>query len=614
MASLTHPAPAPASSQASAIGLVGYWRLLVRFWAFVRPYRARFFLAIGLMLLAIPLSQFAVFLTRDVVDRALLATNLPAAQRWDTVLKIVGLQAAFWLASSLLATHREVLTWYVSMRSTFDLRLKFYRHLLRLPIGWIRRRPPGEHLYRATVDIGSPWADPFDPGLTGVIVRQIPELIGALYTVGWGAVLLWLIDPCIAIVLLIYIVPFFCIANYLYGKQREAEFGIRLRAQDELAVLRDSIAGLRTIKSWGRNAYQRLRYAKAAVRTRRQEFRFLAWRIFTSEIGIWGARYGFTIGVTIYLAVRVLQGEATIGDWFVTFALIESLQAPLETVVQLTQRMRIQLVPAQRVLETLDAVPTLADPPDAIPLTKIRGAIAFEDVVLRYNDGKAALDGVSLRIAPGERVGVVGPSGAGKSSLVTALLRQVPLERGSVRVDDVSVDQVQLATLLHQVGIVPQQTYLFDGTLEDNIRLTQWDADPESFTWTCRQAQVDAFANLRPEGYHMPLGEGATISGGERQRVGIARALLRDPRILILDEATASLDPETENEILNTLSRVAQGRTTLVIAHRLKAVRDCDRILVMSEGKIVEQGTHEDLVALNGLYAALWRAQEGNDG
>lgn len=573
----------------------------------MRPYSGKFVLSILLMLAAIPLAQFALFLTRDVVNRALLAVTEPADARWATVLSIVGLQAAFWLASALLATGREVLAWYVGMRSTFDLRLAFYRHLLRLPLSVFRRRPPGEHLFRATADIGSPWADPFDPGLTGVIVRQLPEMIGAFYTVAWSAALLWLIDPGVALILVAYIVPFFLVANWFYTQQRRAEFGVRSRAQDENTVLRDTIAAIRPAKTLGRLAWWRERYADFAIRTRRQQLRFLAWHIATNDAGLWTVRALLTYGTSGYLAFRVVQGQSTVGDWFATFALIESLQIPLEQCVRIWQQVRLQLVPAQRVLETLeqpreqDGVATPA---------ALAGAVDFDDVQLRYDAGPVALDGLSLRVRPGERVALVGPSGAGKSSALAVLLRLYKVDAGVVRVDGLDIADLVQERWAREVGYVPQQTFLYDATIRQNVQWADPDATPARVEQACAAAGLMDLASKRPEGLDAPVGEGATVSGGERQRIGIARALLRSPRLFLLDEPTASLDRPTEAEVMETLRRVTTGTTTLIVAHRLRTVTFYDRIFVLDQGKLAEEGTHDRLLEAGGLYASLWRSQE----
>lgn len=584
-------------------------RVLRRFWPFVARYRGKFALGLLLVLVAVPLGQFSVFLTRDVTNRILGASTESVEARWAAVLAIVGLQAAFWLVSSLLATAREVIEWYLSMRSTYDLRMAFYRHLYRLPLSFLQQRPPGEHLYRATEDIGPRDGDGYAPGLMGMICRQTPQLLEAVYGVAWGAFLLSLVDPNLAWMLLAYIVPFAVCANWMYDKMRQSAFAARGMAAYELAVLRDSIAGLRTLKSVGRTLLQRRIYARAASDTKRFQNQLNFQTVFTTQGLIIGFRLAFNAVVFAYMSNRVMSGTATIGDWVVSFLLLNEAQTPLEKAVQVVQQIRILAVPAQRVLETLDVQPSLHDAPDAVVLGPLEGRVRYDRVGFAYLEGVPVLSDVSFEIAPGEHAGFVGPSGAGKSSLLGLLLRLYVPNEGSVTVDGHDVADVRLDSLLAQCAVVPQTAFLYEGTIRDNVLYGDPDADEATFERACRDAGVADFVEKLADGYDTWIGEGTMLSGGEKQRVCIARALIRNPRILILDEATSSLDARTESEILDCLDRIAKGRTVVSIAHRLRAVRRCDRIYVLDGGRIVESGTHDDLVARPGLYRRMWQEQ-----
>lgn len=623
----------------SAISLTESLQVLRRFWRFVRPYRSKFFLGIALLLFAVPLGQFALFLTRDVTNRALLATNLTVEERWGTVLRIVGLQTIFWLSSAILSTWREVLEWYCSMRSTFDLRLAFYRHLHRLPLSFLSRRPPGEHLFRATGDMVSMFrvagrapvptasgqapqdskevaiatysndVDPYDPGMMGLITRTMPMIVETTYALGWGAALLFLIDPVLSAMLLAYIVPFTLFSRRAFYRIRLTAFSVKARTEYETGVLRDSIAGLRTLKAFGRLGYQASRYQRAATATRRRGIQQAFEMVFAQNVLQMGMKWVFSALIYSYLAWRVMLGRATIGDWVATFLLVESAQAPLENLIQLLQLVKMQLVPGQRILETLDEKPTLEDRPGAPKLPTIKGEVRFENVHFSYEAGRPALRGVDLVVRPGEFVGIVGPSGAGKSSLVSLVLRLHGADSGHVRVDGHDVRDVQLQGLLDQVGTVPQLTYLYTGTIADNVLFGNPWASSEAVQRALELSGVMEFANRFPDGIDTEIGEGGSLSGGERQRIGIARALVRDPKILILDEATASLDPRTEDAVLRSVDGLRSGMTILSIAHRLKAVVGCDRIVVMQAGQIAQIGTHRELVEAEGLYRELWREQ-----
>lgn len=630
---------APTATDPSAITLQESLRILRSFWVFVRPYRGKFFLTICLLFLAVPLSQFALFLTRDVTNQALLATNLTADERWATVLRIVGLQAIFFLSSAILSTWREVLEWYGAMRSTFDVRLAFYKHLHRLPLSFLSRRLPGEHLFRSTTDMVSVFrvanrpaaptasgqsppeskevamaiysndVDPYDPGLMGMIVRTVPMMIETLYSLAWGAALLFLIDPVLSLCLILYIIPFTLVSQKLFNRVRKTAFAFKETSEIEAGVLRDSIAGLRTLKSFGRLSYQLKRYMHSVINARRRGIQQISEMVLTQNIVQMGMKWAFSMSIYLYVTVRVMQGKSTIGDWIATFLLIEAAQAPVENFVQLLQLVKMQLVPAQRVLETLDEEPAIVDPPNAPKIPAISGAIEFQDVQFSYTEGRPALNGISLRIEPGSYVGIVGPSGAGKSSLIALLLRLYQPQSGSVLVDGHNVSQIQLQSLLDQIGTVPQSTYLYSGSILDNILFGDPWASEEDVSRAMSDSGVNRFASRFPEGLETELGEGATISGGERQRVGIARALARNPQILILDEATANLDPETEEAVLQSIDRLRAGRTVLSVAHRLKAVMRCDQIVVLEQGQVSQIGSHKDLISAPGLYQSLWREQ-----
>jgi len=609
-------------------------------WAIVRPYKGKFFLGICLLLLAVPLGQFAIFLTRDVTNQALNTANFTIQERWDTVLRIVALQAIFWLASSLLSMWREVLEWYVSMRSTIDLRLKFYRHLHSLPLSFLTQYGPGAHLYRATADMVSMFrvgnrvetstpagqmppeskevqtsyyysndVDPYDPGVMGIIARSMPLFVETLYALGWGTALLYLIDPMLSVMIIAYIVPFALVSYFAFNKVRSAAFDFKSGVENEATVLRDSIAGLRTIKAFGRNAQQLKKYFLAAGQARRSGVHMFEELVKAQNLLQQGMRWTFTTIVYIYLARKIVLGQATIGDWVATALLIEAAQMPLQNFVQLTQLLKMQLVPIRRIMATLNTQPTLVDRPNPTVLPVLNGELQFKDVTFGYRADEPVINSLSLTVKPGEYLGIVGPSGAGKSSLVNLALRMYEPGSGQVLIDGNDLMDVKLDSYLKQVATVPQSTFLYSGTIAENVIFGNPEATFEDLAVALELSGASLFLGRHAQGAETYISETAPISGGERQRIGIARALIRNPKILFLDEATASLDPATEDAVLQTIQQIRRDRTVVTIAHRLKAVTNCDRIIVLDEGRIVQQGTHEELLKQPGLYQSLWRQQ-----
>jgi len=308
-----------------------------------------------------------------------------------------------------------------------------------------------------------------------------------------------------------------------------------------------------------------------------------------------------------------MKGYLTLGDYFVVFALIVRLDLPLQRLATVLQYIRLQMVPAERMLETLDVKPEIIDSPDASVIKNIKGKIEFRGVNFEYKSGEPVLKNLNLKITPGESVGFVGPSGSGKSTIMYLLHRLYEPISGEILIDDKNFKSIKTKSILDQMAIVLQDTYLFNGSFADNIRYGDLKASLDKIKKASEKAGIAEFIENTDEGYDSNLSEGLKISGGQQQRIGLARALIRNPKILILDEATSSLDYKSENKILSTLKNLMENRTTLMISHRLNSIKICERIIVIDNGEIVEEGKHDELLKRQGFYHNMWIEQQSED-
>jgi len=396
-------------------------------------------------------------------------------------------------------------------------------------------------------------------------------------------------------------------------KASEWRMAIRreLNASDNDASTKaiDSLLNYETVKYFGNEGWESRRfdasmanYENAAIRT-----------YYTLGLLNAGQALIFSVGLTVCMlmsANAVAAGTQTVGDFVLINSLLIQLYIPLNFMGMVYREIKQGLVDIETMFALLEKNPEITDKPDARPLAVPEGNIRFENVEFSYDGKRPTLRGVDFEVPAGQMVAIVGPTGAGKSTISRLLFRFYDISGGHVLIDGQDIRDVTQTSLRAAIGIVPQDTVLFNDTIEYNIRYGRPDATEEEVREAARMAQIDGFIRDLPEGYNSMVGErGLKLSGGEKQRVAIARTILKSPPILMLDEATSALDSHTEKEIQDAFERVAQNRTTLVIAHRLSTIVHADNIIVLDNGRIVEQGRHADLLASDGLYASMWRRQ-----
>jgi subfamily B ATP-binding cassette protein MsbA len=575
--------------------LSGAWRLrppgrLNRLWPRVRPYRA------GLVIALVTLvGSAAIGLAFPLVVRALL----------DRIaLLLLGL-------FSIQAILNYIQTYYLSAtgeRAVAGLRRELFHKLLEMPPGFFADRRTGELTSRLTTDIGL---------LQGVLSHQIAEFSRQVLALVGGIVLLTLMQPRLTLTAL-GVVPLVVGSAIVFGRRlRRITIGVQDKVADATAVAEEAISQIRTVQSFTREPMERARYGErilGSVRAAlvRAKVRGMFFGVLTFST------FGGIVFVLWQGGLLVLEGSLTAGA-LVSFLLYTiTIAAAIGALASFFSAYQEAVGAAERVFELLETSSPIADPPEPSTLLHpVRGEVAFEGVWFRYRDDPEApwtLCGIDLSVASGEVVALVGPSGAGKTTLVSLLPRFWDVTEGAIRVDGVDVRELRLAELRGAIGIVPQEPALFSGTIRENIVYGRPAASPGEVESAAVAAHAHEFIARLPQGYDTVVGErGVKLSGGQRQRIAIARALLKDPAVLILDEATSNLDTESERLIEDAMEKLLAGRTTLIIAHRLSTVRRADRLVVLDHGRIVEEGTHSALLASGGLYARLYRRQFRDD-
>lgn len=439
-----------------------------------------------------------------------------------------------------------------------------------------------------------------------VILQLVPTIVELLLVMG---VLLWQFDWRYVLVVAITVVV------YMYYTYLATEWRIAIRRNmnesDTEANTKaiNSLLNYETVKYFSAETREAERYDKTVERFERASV-----KTYTSLAVLnTGQAIIFTLGLTstmLMCAVGVRNGTHTVGDFVMINAMMIQLYQPLNFMGMVYREIKQAIIDIEKMFGVLNRNPEVKDISDAKPLLVTSGAVRFDDVRFAYDPERPILKGLSFEVPAGKTVAIVGPSGAGKSTISRLLFRLYDVSGGTISIDGQNIRNVTQASLRQSIGMVPQDTVLFNDTIRYNIRYGRWDATDEEVEEAARMAQIDPFIRMSPKGYETEVGErGLKLSGGEKQRVAIARTVLKAPPILLLDEATSALDSHTEQEIQDALEKVSQGRTSLVIAHRLSTIVGADEIIVLDQGRIAERGTHGQLLAAGGLYASMWNRQ-----
>jgi ABC transporter fused permease/ATP-binding protein len=564
------------------------WRLT----PLLRPHRARFVLAIASLFAASAIMLVYPMAAREAVD-----VGMGNKTTDDLDLIVIGLCGVFVVNAVLVWLRHYSLSW-IGQRVVSDLRGLVFDRILTLPLGWFHERRSGELVGRLASDVTV---------VEGVVSTELSMALRNGVQMLGGLVLLFVIDIKLTLWMLA-IVPPIVVITITFGKRMRR---MTRAVQDELAKVsgqvQESIGAISTVQSFVRERHEAKRYRDGVEHAFGKMLELVRWRSWFYSVSM-TAGY-VAVAVVIWLGGRALiRGELSAGDLTSFFLYTFIVAGALGDLASLWGALQRAAGATDRLFAVIDTIPDIREPEHPVPLPAGKGAIKLERVSFEYpaRRGQPVLTEVDLDIRPGEVVALVGSSGAGKSTILSLLFRFYDVDAGRVLLEGVDIRTLSLADLRKSLAMVAQEPVLFSGTIRENIAYGRDGATREQIEQAARDAYAHDFIVGFPDGYDTMIGErGTKLSGGQKQRVALARALLADPRVLILDEATSNLDAESENAVQAALARLMEGRTTIIVAHRLSTVRDADRIVVLDGARIVEQGAHDELMARRGTYHRL---------
>lgn len=569
--------------------------MLKKIWGICKPYALRLFLISIFMLVGSLMSLLGPEVQKRFIDGALIDHS---GSGGDVLIFVLVMLA---ITLSTIGINITKNWWCTSLgaRISMDLRARMYQKIQDLSLSFIGSRKPGDIMNRIVGDVNE--------------IRQFLEdvfggMFSTLMTMAGTLVFLLVLNWKLTLASVVF-VPIVFAANRIWRRTIHRLFRSQRRKSDKLnSALQDVVSGIRVVKSFGKEKQEAAKFDRSAeelarIQTRNETFWAAFFPILTMIMGL-GAYV-----ITYFGGQSVMNGQMTVGELTQFIAYAGMLYSPLGWLAQLPRRIIRMTTALDRIYDILDEDPDIADS-DTASGADIRGDIAFDNVSFGYKSYEPVLSNINFSVRPGEMIGLVGPSGAGKSTMINLIMRLYDPDGGRVLVDGTDLREIRRDSLHTQIGVVLQETFLFSGTVYNNIKYAKPDAGYEEVIRAAKMANVHDFVCKMPDGYDTYVGEhGYNLSGGERQRIAIARAILGDPKILILDEATSNLDTESEFLIQQALERLTHGRTTFAIAHRLSTLRSADRLFVIDNHQIAESGTHNELLRKKGIYFGLVTAQ-----
>ena len=577
-------------------------RVMMRLLAYLKPYKAKSALVICLLLISTIISLAPPKLSQALWDTSIRPSDpsLSSHERIRNLAFIVGFMLLVRLLTYATGIWRQQVAAWLGGRVTLDVRRQVYGALQRLSLAYFDRRQTGAVMSRVTQDTGA---------LQGFLVSSAQYFLVFILQIIGICIMLFFTNWKLALIALSP-APIVSGITFLFTKRLHYVYTRYWSSWSRLtAMLSDSLSGIRVVRAFAQEGREMQRFSESSTGLFESEYSA------TKLVNVLVPTLSLIIEFGLYPVwlvggIMVIQGSMSMGTLIMFTGYLSMFYGPLQWLTNLADSLPRSLTAAERVFEVLDAEPEISETEDSIPLPDLRGHVEINNITFGYDKNKPILKNVSLEVHPGEMIGLVGKTGAGKSTFINLVCRFYDPQEGEIFIDEKPLDKVKLRDLRSQIGVVLQESFLFSGTISENVSYGKPTANPEEIMRAAKAANAHDFIMKFPDGYDTQVGErGGRLSGGERQRISIARAILHNPRILIFDEATSAVDTETERQIQEAIERLVENRTTFAIAHRLSTLRNANRIMVIDDGGIAELGTHEELMEKRGLYWKLVQIQ-----
>ena len=576
-------------------------RLMNRLLKYLRPYKGKVALAIALLTIESLLELAPPFITKLAIDRYIApGGDVPLDVRHAGLVKVVALLTGALLLGFVAAYLHGLIMSLVGQRVMFDMRMQIFRRLQRLDIPYFDRNPVGRLMTRLTNDVET-LNEMFTSGVVAILldVITLTGIIGVLLWLNWKLALITFV-----------VLPFLYVASHIFrARARDSYRNVRVRLAALNTFLQENVTGMSVVQIFNRERPQFRRFSRLNSDLYAAHIQsIMAYAVFYPMVEFLSA-----VAIALIVAfggMDVLTGAMTFGSLVAFIQYAQRFYRPISDLSEKYNILQSAMASSERIFGVLDREPRIVDPATSAPIPNRPTEVRFENVTFAYNQGEPVLHDVSFTVAAGEKVAIVGYTGAGKTTIISLLSRFYEVEEGRILVDGVDIKDYRLADLRHHIATVLQDVFLFSGSVAHNIHLGNREIDDAKIRDVARYINAERFIERLPKKYDENVGErGSSLSVGERQLLSFARALVYDPKILVLDEATSSVDTETEFLVQDALRKFMAGRTSIVIAHRLSTIRYVDRILVLHKGRVIEKGTHAELLARGGHYARLYELQ-----